>query len=199
MLFILCREKNEDVKMAFYEEIKTKEELYEALIWIYDLDEKTAEIIIDNLANRHKLSESEEILLASHGIEQDFIESIQNNKNLNGYNTEEPNISLVGPFFYINKKLYTHSVAVKDFKNDERFCNDPISHFDYFNSLGIPGDYGNYPRGRVIYDILRDEYIVYMDKSIMTDDIMESVMLAYCLEERKTVFKTDAHYKHDNL
>lgn len=199
MLFILCREKNEDTKMAFCEEIKTKEELYEALTWIYDLDEKTAGIIIDNLANRHKLSESEEILLASHGIEQDFIESIQNNKNLNGYNTEESNISLVGPFFYINNRLYTHSARVKDFKNDERFCNDPISHFDYFNSLGIPGDYGNYTRGRVIYDTLRDEYIVYMDKSIMTDDIMESVMLAYCLEERKTVFRTDTHYKHDNL
>lgn len=199
MLFILCREKYEDIRMAFCEEIKTKEELYETLTLIYDVDEKTAEIIIDNLTNRHRLSESEEILLESHGIEKDFIESIQNNKNLTGYDTEEPNISLVGPFFYINKILYTHSAGVKDFKNDERFCNDPISHFDYFNSLGIPGDYGNYPRGRVIYDTLRDEYIVYMDKSIMTDDIMESVMLAYCLEERKTVFRTDAHYKHDNL
>ena len=140
--------------MAFCEEIKTKEELYEILTLIYDVDEKTAEIIIDNLTNRHRLSESEEILLESHGIEKDFIESVQNNKNLIGYDTEEPNISLVGPFFYINKKLYTHSVAVKDFKNDERFYNDPISHFDYFNSLGIPGDYGNYPRGRVIYDSL---------------------------------------------
>ena len=185
--------------MAFCEEIKTKEELYETLTLIYDVDEKTAQIIIDNLTNRHRLSESEEILLESHGIEKDFLESIQNNKNLTGRTAEEPNISLVGPFFCINKKLYTHSVAVKDFKNDERFCNDSISHFDYFNSLGIPGDYGNYPRGRVIYDTLRDECIVYMDKSIMTEDIIESVMLAYCLEERKTVFRTDAHYKHDNL
>ena len=185
--------------MAVCEEIKTKEELYEALTWIYDVDEKTAQIIVDNLTNRHRLSESEVTLLASHGIEQDFIESIQNNKRLNGYGAEEPNISLVGPFFYINNKLYTHSVAVKDFKNDERFCNDPISHFDYFNSLGIPGDYGNYPRGRVIYDTLKDEFIVYMDKTIMIDDIMESVILAYCLEERKTVFRTDTHYKHDNL
>ena len=185
--------------MAFCEEIKTKEELYETLTLIYDVDEKTAEIIVDNLTNRHRLSESEEILLESHGIEKDFIESIQNNKNLTGYDIEEPNISLVGPFFYINKKLYTHSVAVKNYKNDERFCNNPISHFDYFNSLEIPGDYGNYPRGRVIYDTLRDELIVYMDESIMTDDIMESVMLAYCLDERKTMFKTDAHYKHDNL
>lgn len=199
MLFILCRVKNEDIKMAFCEEIKTKEELYDYLTDICDVDEKTAAIIVYNLASRHRLSESEEILLASHGIEQDFIKTIQNNKRLNCYGAEEPNISLVGPFFYINKKLYTHSVAVKDFKNDERFCNDPISHFDYFNSLGIPGDYGNYPRGRVIYDTLKDEYIVYMDKSIMIDDIMESVMLAYCLEERKTVFRTDAHYKHDNL
>ena len=102
-------------------------------------------------------------------------------------------------FFCINKILYTHSVAVKDFKNDERFCNDPISHFDYFNSLGIPGDYGNYPRGRVIYDTLKDEFIVYMDKSIMTEDIKHSVMLAYCLDKSKTVFRRDAHYTHNYL
>ena len=96
-----AEKKIDDIKMAFCEEIKTKEELYETLTLIYDVDEKTAQIIIDNLTNRHRLSESEEILLESHGIEKDFIESIQNNKNLNGYNTEELNIALVGPFFYI--------------------------------------------------------------------------------------------------
>ena len=69
--------------MAFCEEIKNKEELYDVLTEIYDVNEKTAQTIIDNLASRHKLSESEEILLESYGVEKDFIESIQNNKKLN--------------------------------------------------------------------------------------------------------------------
>jgi hypothetical protein len=185
-----------------FEEINTKEELYDVLTAVYDVDEKTALIIIENLASRHRLSESEEILLLSHEIPQDFLEYIQNNKNLNQRvieEGEEENISLVGPFFYINKKLYTHSVPLKDFKKNERFYNDPISHLEFFDTLCIEGDYGNYPRGRVIYDSLKDKYIVYMDKSIMTKDIKHSVMLAYCLDESKTVFRRDAHYTHDYL
>lgn len=188
--------------MAFFEEINTKEELYDVLTSIYDVEEKTALIIVENLGSRHRLSESEEILLLSHGITQEFLDYIQNNKNLNQIHIEEgeeSNISLVGPFFYIDEKLYIHSVPISLFKKGERFYNDPISHLDFFDTLNIDGDYGNYPRGRVVYDSLKDKYIVYMDKSIMTEDIKHSVMLAYCLDESKTVFRRDAHYTHNYL
>ena len=188
--------------MMFNEKINTKEELYDVLTAVYDVEEKTALIIIENLANRHRLSESEEVLLLSHEIPQEFLDFIQNNKNLNQCVVEEgheENISLVGPFFYINKKLYTHSVPLKDFNKDERFYNDPISHLEFFDTLGLDGDYGNYPRGRVIYDSLKDKYIVYMDKSIMNDDVKCSILLAYKLEDRKTAFRRDAHYTHNWL
>ena len=188
--------------MAFFEEINTKEELYDVLTSIYDVEEKTALIIVENLVSRHRLSESEEILLLSHEIPQELLDYIQNNKNLNQIHIEEgkeSNISSIGPFFYINKKLYIHSVPMSEFKKDERFYNDPISHLDFFDTLNIDGDYGNYPRGRVIYDSLKDKYIVYMDKSIMTEDIKHSVMLAYCLDESKTMFRKDAHYTHNYL
>ncbi len=188
--------------MAFFEEIKTKEELYDVLTAVYDVDEKTALNVVENLGSRHRLSESEEILLLSHGIPQEFLDYIQNNKNLNQINIEEgeeSSISSVGPFFYINEKLYSHGALMKGFKGEERFFNDPISHFDLFNTLGINGDYGNYPRGRVIYDSLKDKFIVYLDKTIMTENVKQLVMMTYCLEERKTVFKRDVHYKHDNL
>lgn len=64
------------------EQIKTKEELYNILVNAYDVEEKTARIIIDNLASRHRLSESEETLLLSHEIPQEFLDAIQQNKNL---------------------------------------------------------------------------------------------------------------------
>ena len=64
------------------EQIKSKEELYNILVNTYDVEEKTARIIIDNLASRHRLSESEETLLLSHEIPQEFLNVIQQNKNL---------------------------------------------------------------------------------------------------------------------
>ena len=37
--------------MAFYYEFKTKEELYDILTAIYDVEEKTALVLIENLIN----------------------------------------------------------------------------------------------------------------------------------------------------
>ena len=183
--------------MAFCEEIKTKEELFDYLTIIYEVEKSTAENIIYNLASRHRLSEAEEILLESYGIEQDFIVSIQDNKYLNGCADE----SLVGPFFYINNKLHSHSVLLSDSDYDGRFYNDPISHFDFFNTLGINGDYGNYPRGRVIFDSLRHVFIVYLDKSLKAPEIKQQIKETYKLDENlvKVVFRFDSHYTHDGL
>ena len=64
------------------EEIKSKEELFDILVNTYDVFEKTARIIIDNLASRHRLSESEELVLLSYEIPQEFLDAIQQNKNL---------------------------------------------------------------------------------------------------------------------
>lgn len=64
------------------EEIKSKEELFDILVNTYDVFEKTARIIIDNLASRQRLSESEELVLLSYEIPQEFLDAIQQNKNL---------------------------------------------------------------------------------------------------------------------
>lgn len=183
--------------MAFCEEIKNKEELFDYLTIVYDVDESTAENIIYNLASRHRLSESEEILLESYGIEKDFITSIQAKKNLNGYAVE----SLVGPFFYINNKLYAHSVLLEDAEYDGRFYNDPISHFDFFNNLGVYGDYGNFPRGRVVYDSTKHRFIIFIDKSLNTLEIKKQIKEAYRIDENlvKVAFRLDQHYTHDGL
>lgn len=69
-------------RVDFGKEIGNKRELLDILTRHYEVDEKTARIIIDNLASRHRLSESEETLLLSHEIPQEFLDAIQQNKNL---------------------------------------------------------------------------------------------------------------------
>lgn len=68
-----------------------------------------------------------------------------------------------------------------------------------FDTLYIPGDYGNYPRGRVILDNTKKRFIVYMDKSLMIDEIKQQIKNMYELNGEKVVFKTDSHYTHDDL
>ena len=181
-----------------YKDIKNKKQLYDVLTNVYDVEEKTASIIIDNLVDRHHFSESEEILLESHDVPLEFIKELENNKYLFKETNKLPKpISLVGPFFYIDNKIIGHTKMMKDYDNKERFYNDPISHFDFFSSLGIDGDYGNYPRGRVIYDSGLKKFIVYMDKSLMKEDIKNLVIVAFLLVNESVIFKKDSHYTHD--
>ena len=166
-----------------------KEELYNILVNTYDVEEKTAIIIIDNFENRHHFSESEEILLLSHGIPMDFLNEIQI-KNSSYF---------VGPFFYIGGKIVASKERASSFDLNLRFFDSNISHFDFFTTLLVDGDYGNYPRGRVIYDNLNKEFIIYMDKCLFRNSIKEEIITTYELKNEKVMFKRDIHYTHDGL
>lgn len=106
----------------------------------------------------------------------------------------------VGPFFYIDGKIKGLRIDITDANINDHFINSPVSHFDYFNFLGIDDDYGHYPRGRVIYDNSSNEFIVYIDKSLIKNkEVIDMVMARYNLCSYNTVIKTDEHYTHDNL
>ena len=106
----------------------------------------------------------------------------------------------VGPFFYINGKVHMFRTDIACGNIKDHFINSPVSHFDYFNFLGIDGDYGNYQRGRVIYNNFTNEFYIYVDKSLKKNkDVIETIMLQCNLRSSNTKIKTDEHYTHDNL
>ena len=106
----------------------------------------------------------------------------------------------VGPFFYIDNEIKAFKTDVSEGNIQDDFINGPISHFDYFKSLGIDDDYGHYPRGRVIYNNKTNEYYLYIDKSLSKNkEIIDSVMNEFNLYKLNVVIKTDSHYTHDYL
>ena len=192
----------------------------------YDIDEDRAMAMLNTLSSGNDLFESDKMLLKSNDVPKYIIDQLSNIRYL-GYicfalqevkiaykmvtckkwflkdfekllKNYSKNIS-VGPFFYIDKHLYASYDHLEAFHPLVRFFDAPISHFDYFETLSIDGDYGNYPRGRVIYDNFSKKFIVYLDKSLDNEAIKESIMLAYNLPKERTVFKRDPHYTHDYL
>ena len=105
----------------------------------------------------------------------------------------------VGPFFYIGGKLYAYKESLEDHQEDGRFINASLSHFEYFITLPIEGDYGNYPRGRVLYDRNRKKFLVYIDKSLDKESSKQLILNAYNLKAERALFRHDAHYTHDGL
>ena len=193
----------------------------------YEIDEDRAFVLLDTLFKGSKLFESDKLLLESNGVPEDIINQLENVKYLSdlSFALQEVKIayqiaycktyfedefedkiiatpyaeSFVGPFFYIGGRIMAHKDSMRNFNKLTRFFDDPLSHFDYFESLGIDGDYGNYPRGRVIYNNYHKEFYVYLDKYLNNKDIKEMIKTIYCLKKGKVVFKRDIHYTHDGL
>ena len=208
--------------------IYSREQLFDLLTNNYDIEGKMVKNIIEGLIYRHRLSESEELILGSNGVPSLIIDQLNNLKYLPSIhraimeveyiykmayvkyyyrddfnrmfknNTED---TYVGPFFYANNRVYAYTAATDNFDADLRFFDSPMSHFEYFKMLDLYGDYGNYPRGRVIYNNFKRRFFVYLDKDLMTEEIENQIRKAYCLgdSEYKVVFKSDNHYTHDGL
>lgn len=116
--------------------------------------------------------------------------------------TQDP---YVGPFFYIDKEVYSHSEPLT-FQEGERLIDSKTSHMDLYSTLAhrrvgaalLHPSYSHYPRGRVIFDIKTGKALVYLDKSLEKDEqakqqIKEEFHLRHCDIE----YRQDEHYQHD--
>ena len=190
------------------------------------VDADEANLIVEDLSNYgyENLREWEQLIIDSLGISSYQLSQIRNIKGMisldkaeeivdimyqlscckfyypkafNGTFIKDYSNSFVGPFFYINTKLYFHQKKVMDFDYNLRFFDDETTHFEFFDTLGIDGDYGNYPRGRVIYDNFYKKFIIYMDESL--NKIKPLILSTYQLDKERTVFRKDITYTHDGL
>lgn len=108
----------------------------------------------------------------------------------------------VGPFFLVSGKLYALRISVLEGEVTGDFVNHPKSHFDFFKEIphGPYDDYGNYPRGRVVFNKAKNIFYIYADKTIISDEsVIKQIKKNYNLEKERVVVRRDSHYTHDNL
>ena len=206
--------------------IYSLEELQYLLVDIYDVDEVDAFYIVKDVSHGKILMEYQLNLLKSHAVPEYIINQFSNIKYLHylGYSYMEMKYiyqlsyyklyypkefsfllslpyqdSYVGLFFYFFNRLYSYNTKMSDFDPLRRFFDSDISHFDYFASLSTDGDYGNYPRGRVIFNNFEKMFYVYMDKTLMNEKYKREIIEKYNIDENRTIFKRDLHYRHDGL
>ena len=108
----------------------------------------------------------------------------------------------VGPFFLVSGKLYALRISVLEGEVTGDFVNHPKSHFDFFKEIphGPYDDYGNYPRGRVVFNKVKNVFYIYADKVIANNEsTINEVKKSYNLEDERVVVRRDSHYTHDYL
>ena len=106
----------------------------------------------------------------------------------------------VGPFFYIDEKLYSLKISLDKGEDNGLFINHPTSHFEFFNKINPGDDYGHYPRGRVIYSKKNNHFYLYLDKTLVHNKaLIKEIIKEYNLNNSNVLIKMDEHYAHDGL
>lgn len=102
--------------------------------------------------------------------------------------------SFVGPFFYIDSKVYAYKEKVESFNVKLLYFDSNMGHMLFFNTLNKYGEYSYYPRGRVLFDNLNKIYRIFIDKSLNKAKIKEEIINEYKLKNKKVKFCYDEHY-----
>ncbi len=105
----------------------------------------------------------------------------------------------VGPFFSIDGHLVSYMEKITQYPSEKYFIDSSKSHFDFFNEIKtfeMREEYSMYPRGRVLYDVQRMLFKVYMDKSLYRSKrFRNAIRKDFHLPVLNVIFDTDEHYQ----
>jgi len=107
----------------------------------------------------------------------------------------------VGAFFYINENIYSDSVKIDE---AELYGNFKTwgSHYEFWDVLSENNeklkylDYNYYPRGRVTYNYIKDEYYIYLNSKLNNQAILEKISEEFNLSDKNYIIDDkDEHYQ----
>ncbi len=98
----------------------------------------------------------------------------------------------VGPFFWIKGKIIADVLPLSEAEKYGDKLTSAVSHSDLFDHSVKHGEYILFPRGRVVWDISRNEAVIYLDKCLCDSSIINAVYRTFEL----TVYRVenDEHY-----
>jgi len=113
----------------------------------------------------------------------------------------------IGIFWFYGNTVIGRARELSDGEeNTTGLLDSPDSHIDLWENdptFIIPfielrdEEYQKTPRGRVIYSTQEQQTIVYMDKSLHTSKIKNTISTFFQLDKKHTSWKMDAHYTTD--
>ena len=108
----------------------------------------------------------------------------------------------VGVFWVYRHQIFFRSVPIGAVTPVGHFIDSDLAHYEVWDRIAKEHkdfylyEYEEIPRGRVVYDISSDHFVVYAHKSILhSDDARRLIVEAFCLGGSTVVFEYDAHYE----
>jgi len=108
----------------------------------------------------------------------------------------------IGIFWIFDNKIFYKTQKLEDIKSINGFKDSDLAHYQVWDTIKKQYskfylyEYEDIPRGRVIYDVGRERFIIYCDENILKANVSRELILEkFGLIEEKVVFKDDEHYK----
>lgn len=102
----------------------------------------------------------------------------------------------VGPFFFIDNKLYANKCSLDKADSQADKLDNPYGHDRLYDDYFSDGDYIDYPRGRVVWDCSNNRAIIYIDPCINKMEIIAEIAQEFGLTEYTV--DGDLHYHCKN-
>lgn len=107
-------------------------------------------------------------------------------------------MSKIGIFFITNNnEIISDFISYDEGRYLNGLYDSNADHWQLFDSLSFKfntDDYINVPRGRVIYDEMNDNSIVYLDKCfLLNNEVLNKIIEVFRI--KKYVLKIDIHYQ----
>ena len=108
----------------------------------------------------------------------------------------------IGIFWVFDNKVFSQVQKLEDIKSINGFKDSDLSHYQVWDRVQHQHpkfylySYEEIPRGRVVYDISENQFIIYCNINTLEDEISKTLILKeFHLATDKTIFKEDEHYK----
>jgi len=109
---------------------------------------------------------------------------------------------MIGIFWVYNSKIYFTSVEKENIKAINGFKDSDFAHYQVWNEISSQNkdfylyEYEDIPRGRVVYDVENQQYVVYANNDIISSNEANLLVInAFNLKGEKVLFKYDEHYE----
>jgi hypothetical protein len=108
----------------------------------------------------------------------------------------------IGIFWIFENKIFSETQKINDIKTINGFKDSDLSHYQVWNKIRNQHpkfylyEYEDIPRGRVVYNVSKNKFVIYCNENIPQDETLKRLILEkFQLLNEKSVFQEDEHYK----
>ena len=105
---------------------------------------------------------------------------------------QEPHVGIV---FLVQNRLYVDSTLVSQAEEYGVFKVHSAGHPDFWQTLGLPGEYEEHPRGRCQHNSPTGEWTLLLDRCIIQQPSLVAKILRRLNLPLETKVGLDSHYR----